>query len=418
MSLQHPLYRLAEKRAGPSTVRRLAWVAWGISMSLLLLATLIWFLDRGNLLQNVDFICTSIAFGFFGTVGALIAWQRPRNTVGWLFCAVGIGTGMTDFSAAYAAYGTVQGHLPLPGTGVINLLGDTVWPLNWVLLIVFLPLLFPNGRPLTPRWRIVGWLAAILALLSMLAGDLGDLSAMNVEVFGKVIPANFWGPLSGVINLFGLPLTLAALLSQILRFMRAKQRERQQIKWLTYGCVIMVALLVGSIFIWNDQTNLTFDLAISLLPLSIGISILRNQLYDIDRLISRTLLYLLLSTLLVLTYLALVFGLQFVLQGVTQNSPVPIVLSTLAVYVLFQPLRRAIQRAIDRSFYRSKYDSTKIVAAFSSTLRQEVELDTLRERLLAVVQETMQPAHVSLWLRPPEQIAKYQAVRTSNPQEK
>ncbi len=378
-------------------------------MSLLLSATLLWFLDGGNLLQIVDFICISIAFSFFGTVGALIAWQRPRNTVGWLFCAVGIGTGMTDFSAAYVAYGTVQGHLPLPGTGVITLLGDTLWPFNWVLLIVFLPLLFPDGRPLTPRWRIVGWFAAILALLSMLTGDLGDLSAMNVEVFGKVIPANFWGTLSGTINLFGLPLALAALLSLILRFIRAKQRERQQIKWLTYGCVIMVALLLGSIFIWNDQTNLTFDLAISFLPLSIGVSILRNQLYDIDRLISRTLLYLLLSALLVLTYLALVFGLQFALQGITQNSPVPIVLSTLVVAALFQPLRRAIQRAIDRSFYRSKYDSTKTVTAFSSTLRQEVELDTLRERLLAVVQETMQPAHVSLWLRPTEHDEKQRA---------
>src|SRR2546423_6286343 len=156
MSLQHPPYRLAEKIAGPSTVRRLAWVAWGISMSLLLLATLIWFLDGGNLLQNVDFICTSIAFGFFGTVGALIAWQRPRNTIGWLFCTVGIGTGITDFSAAYAAYGTVKGHLPLPGTDVFNWLGNTIWPLNWVLFLVFLPLLFP----MVARSRDAGALSA------------------------------------------------------------------------------------------------------------------------------------------------------------------------------------------------------------------------------------------------------------------
>ncbi len=280
------------------------------------------------------------------------------------------------------------------------------------MLIVFLPLLFPDGRPLTPRWRIVGWFAAVVALLSMLTGD---LSVVDVEVFGTVIPASFWDTLSGTINFLGLPLALAALLSLILRFIRAKQRERQQIKWLTSGCVIMIALLVGSIFIWKDQTNLTFDLAISFLPLSIGISILRNQLYDIDRLISRTLLYVLLSALLVLTYLALVLGLQLVLHGITQNSPVPIVLSTLVVAALFQPLRRAIQRAIDRSFYRSKYDSTSIVTAFSSTLRQEVELDTLRERLLAVVQETMQPTHVSLWLRPPEHGGKHLAPWKANP---
>src|SRR2546428_9592340 len=211
------------------------------------------------------------------------------------------------------------------------------------------------------------------------------------------MPASFWSSLSDNINLLVLPLSIAALVSLVLRFIRAKGRERQQIKWLTYGTAIMAVLIFGGFFVWNDTTNITFDLAIMFLPLSIGISILRNQLYDIDRLISRTLIYLLLSALLVLTYLALVFGLQFVLQGITRNSPVPIVVSTLVVAALFQPLRKRIQAIIDRSFYRSKYDSTSIVTAFSSTLRQEVELDTLRERLLAVVQETMQPTHVSLW---------------------
>ncbi|TMD63619.1 MAG: hypothetical protein E6I91_12620 [Chloroflexi bacterium] len=218
-------------------------------------------------------------------------------------------------------------------------------------------------------------------------------------MFGKVIPADFWSSLSDNINLLGLPLAIAALVSLILRFIRARGREREQIKWLTYGSVIMAVLIIGGFFVWNDPTNITFDLAIMFLPLSIGISILRNQLYDIDRLISRTLIYLLLSALLVLTYLALVFGLQFVLQGITGNSPVPIVVSTLVVAVLFQPLRKRIQTIIDRRFYRRKYNAERVLTSFGATLQSELDLAQLSEHLLAVVQETMQPTHISLWLR-------------------
>lgn len=389
-------FRLAENTASPGTAHRLAWVVWGICASLILSATVIGCLEARSLLRDVNIICTGIAFILFGTVGALIAWHRPRNTIGWIFCAVGIGTGITDFSAAYTVYGTVKGHLPLPGTGVFNWLGNAVWPLNWALFLVFLPLLFPDGHLLTRRWRVVGWLTAVLALFSILAGW---LSLVNVEMFGKVIPTGFWSSLSDSSNLLVLPLSIAALVSLVLRFIRAKGRERQQIKWLTYGTAIMAVLIVGGFIFWNDSTNIPFDLAIMFLPLSVGISILRNQLYDIDRLISRTLIYLLLSALLVLTYLALVFGLQFVLQGVTRNSPVPIVVSTLVVAVLFQPLRKRIQVIIDRRFYRRKYNAERVLTSFGATLQSELDLAQLSEHLLTVVQETMQPAHISLWLR-------------------
>jgi hypothetical protein len=403
----HSSYRVA----GPGMAQRLAWIAWGICVSLILAATVIWFLEGGNLLQHAHIIFTGIAFGLFGTVGALIVWQRPRNTIGWILCTVGIGTGMTDFSGAYAAYGMVKGHLPLPGTGVFNWLGNTVWPINWVLLLVFLPLLFPDGRLLTQRWSIVGWLAAVLAFLSMLASW---LSLANLDLFGKVIPSDFWSSLSVNFNLLVLPLTIAALISLVLRFIRAKERERQQIKWITYGTAIMAVLIIGSFFVLNNPdsptSGLIFGLAIMLLPLSIGISILRNQLYDIDRLINRTLVYGTLTVILAAVYVGLVIGLQALLRGlISQDNSVAIVISTLAIAALFQPLRRRIQRIIDLRFYRSKYDAAKTVAAFSATLRQEVDLDQLREQLLAVVQETMQPAHVSLWLRPPEHDGKQRA---------
>ena len=152
----HLPYGLAEKVASPSTARGMALVAWGMSVCLILSACAIWILEGDNLLQYAHIICTGIAFGSFGTVGALIIWQRPRNTIGWICLTVGIGTGITDFSAAYTAYGTVKGYLPLPGTEVFNWLGNIVWPLNLVLILVLLPLLFPNGHPLTRRWRIVG----------------------------------------------------------------------------------------------------------------------------------------------------------------------------------------------------------------------------------------------------------------------
>jgi hypothetical protein len=407
----HSSYREARKLASPGMAQRLALIAWIISISLILAATVLWFLEGGNLLQSAHIILTGIAFGLYGTIGALIVWQRPRNTIGWILCAIGIGTAITDFSGAYTAYGMVNGHLLLPGTEVFNWLGNTVWPINWVLFLVFLPLLFPNGRLLTRRWRIVGWMAAVLTLLAILASW---LSLASMELFGKGISADFWRSLSDNFNLLQLTLTIAALVSLVLRFIRAKESERQQIKWLTYGTVMMAILLIGSIEIINDANSpiyaLIFDFAIMLLPLSIGISILRNQLYDIDRLINRTLVYGILTILLALVYFALVFGLQALARLITgqiSQSPIVIVSSTLVIAALFHPLRRRIQKIIDRRFYRSKYDATKIIANFSSTLRDEVDLNTLSEHLVAVVQETMQPAHVSLWLRKPEHRRKH-----------
>jgi hypothetical protein len=343
-----------------------------------------------------------VAFACFGTIGMLITLQRPQNTVGWLLCAIGIGTGITTFSAAYTQYGS-----PLPGVDAINLLGSVVWPINLVLLLIFLPLLFPDGRLLTPRWRIVVWLSLGLILLFECTSLLISLpsSVVRLVIFGQVLNSDFWNAANQGVQIVLFPIALLALLSVILRFIRSTGQERQQIKWLTYGSAVAIGLVVVSVFV-NDPTNFLFAVAIICLPLSIGISILRYRLYDIDRLISRTLIYLLLSALLALTYLALVFGLQFILQGITQNSPVPIVISTLAIAALFRPLRRVIQNVIDRSFYRRRYDAEQVLASFGTTLRNELDLRQLREQLLVVVQETMQPEHVSFWLCSPGQLEK------------
>src|SRR6266702_3918173 len=228
-------------------VRGLVWVAWGACLLLILSALIIWFLDGGNLLQHLSSLLISIAFACFGTVGALIASQRPKNTIGWIFCIVGIGTGMTDFSGAYASFGTTHGHVLLPGSGIVNWLGDTIWPFNWGLMLVFLPLLFPNGHILTRRWRIVSWLAAMMILLSVLTSQLAH--------FGPASTASSWSDLGSIISLLALPLAIAALVSLVLRFRRAGERERQQIKWLTYGTAMMATLIVGGVLLLPDPNG-------------------------------------------------------------------------------------------------------------------------------------------------------------------
>ena len=405
----HSSERVAEKKTGPGIAQRVALIAWITSLSLIVMASVLWFLEGGNLYQSANIVLTGIAFGLYSTIGTLIIWQRPRNTIGWILCAIGLGTAITDLSGAYTAYESIKGNQPLPGTEVFNWLG-TIWSINWVLFLVFLPLLFPDGRLLTRRWRIVGWLAAILALISTLAGW---LSLANMELFGKGIPSDFWSNLSDNVRLMVLPLTVASLVSLVLRFIRAKERERQQIKWLTYGTALMAVLIIGGFLVFNDPNSpivgLIFSFAIMLLPLSIGISILRNQLYDIDRLINSTLVYGLLTILLALVYFGLVFGLQalaHLFTGQILQSPFLIVTSTLIIAALFQPLRHRIQTIIDRRFYRRKYDAARTLETFNATLRNEVDLDTLSEHLLSVVQETMQPTHVSLWLSKPEQERK------------
>ncbi len=376
----------------PNMVRGLAWAAWIFNISLLVAAITLFCLTAQDLFQVLNNASIVVAFAAFSVVGLLITLQRPQNRIGWLFLAVGIGTGTTAFCGGYTAY--AQAHPTLPGVFATTILGDIVWPFNFTLLLVFLPLLFPNGRLLSSRWRIFVWLALILILLDSLTQVFIDLHLEIFEPWLKMQDAN-----QDVLILVVIP-AIAALISMVLRFIRSRGNERQQMKWLTYGCAIMLILAIGGILA-NDTTEFSFAAAIICLPLSIGISILRNRLYDIDRLISRTLIYLLLTALLVLTYLALVFGLQFALQGITHNSPVPIVISTLAVAALFQPLRRAIQNVIDRSFYRRRYNAEQVLASFGTTLRNELDLSQLNERLLEVVRETMQPEHVSLWLCTP-----------------
>jgi hypothetical protein len=282
-----------------------------------------------------------------------------------------------------------------------------------VSLLVLVFLLFPTGQfvPRWMRWTLVVFLAGLVP-----------------EIFVAPFMPNT--PLDQLGFLVVLGEVAALALVQVYRYRRVSNPlQRQQTKWVVFGLAGPATVFVGVgvvafIFVVLAGLSTLYPLALNvvspclllLIPLSFGFAMLRSRLWEIDVLINRTLVYGALTVILTGVYVGLVIGLQALLRGIiSQDSGVAIVISTLAIAALFQPLRRRIQRIIDRRFYRSKYDAAKTVAAFSATLRNEVDLDQLRKQLLAVVQETMQPTHVSLWLRPPEHNGKQRAPWRADP---
>jgi len=348
-----------------------------------------------------DEISARLAFAAFGVVGALIVARQPQNVIGWLCCAIGVGTSIFQVLEDYGMYALLRHQ---PGGVALALLGLLPWPALISLMVVFLPMLFPNGRLVSPRWRPVAWTAAVASVAACVPPVLrpGPLfgqpsfpdNPIAIEAAAATIElAEFVGFAS-----IGL-LALLAAASMVVRFRRTTGVERQQLKWFSYA-VVQLAVLIGitSVFAISDRLpGVLFGLSIALVPAAIGIAILRYRLYDIDRLINRTLVYGLLTALLGGGYAAVVLGLG---QLLSRDSPLVVAGATLAVAALFQPARRRIQQAVDRRFNRRKYDAAKTIEAFSARLRDEIDLDTLSAELLAVVDETVQPTTASLWLRP------------------
>jgi hypothetical protein len=333
-------------------------------------------------------------------VGFLIFWRRSDE---WF--ALVTAFFLVMFNITYPGFPLSALALAYPILTVsIIFLGA----LGLASLSLFL-VLFPNGR-LVPRWMVLFLLLALFSTVSTVIPPTSRFSSNNVPVW-----------LNGLLNVivFG-----SIIFSQIYRYRRVSTRvERQQTKWVVSGIiVVLIGVFVVLPIFYNffpvlNQPNIPtsqifglveYPLVLLLIPLSVGIAILRYRLYDIDVLINRTIVYGTLTAILALVYFGLIFILQFLLGGIiNQNNGVVIVVSTLTIAAIFHPLRRRIQRFIDRRFYRSKYDAAKIIANFNSTLRDEVDLNMLSEHLVAVVQETMQPSHVSLWLRKPEQKGKH-----------
>jgi hypothetical protein len=393
----------------------LAWSLWALSLFLTALGILLLSLNLSHPnVHTYDYWLQSSATGVvFSTLGAFVASRRPEHPVGWLFCAIGFLAGADLFCAQYATYALLAQPGALPA-------GEAAaWVRSWFGVVggglgVFLLLLFPDGRLPSARWKYLVWLNVAVIFLGVFwvafaPGPLDGLGPIrnplgidSLEIAGARSP----------FDVFEVPwfvIVVVATTSVFVRLHGAGLEERQQIKWFAYAAVVLTSAILLRVLTFSVPTpasvNSTVEGLIALGLLSVAaataIAILKYRLYEIDIIINRTLVYGSLTAMLVVLY----FGGIVVLQGVFvlhtgQQSTIAVVASTLAIAALFSPLRRRIQGIVDRRFYRKKYDARKTLEAFSAQLRDETDLDALSGDLVGVVRETMQPAHVSLWLRP------------------
>ena len=399
--------------------RRAAWLAWSLAaLSVALLVGSIALsraasstaadLPFGGETNDASVVANLVTLLTFSVVGAIIASRHPRNTIGWLFCSVGVTIGLNSFAGDYAEYWLAG------GTSMKSLAETAAWFSSWAWILLtyvpttFLLLLFPDGRLPSPRWRPVAWGAA-LGIAGSVAGY--ALEAGPLEDFPQIAnPYGIDGPIVGMVGVAGSIVAagslVASAISLIVRMRSAGSEQRQQIKWLAYGGTVVVGTICvsGLINLWNVPVSIVVgNVALLGLPVFTGIAIVKHHLYDIDLLINRTLVYGSLTTMLVVVYVGGIVLSQRVFVGLTGQEELPqlaIVASTLMIAALFAPLRRRIQATIDRRFYRRKYDSAKMLSVFSARLRDETDLGTLSDDLVGVVKETMQPEHVTLWLRP------------------
>jgi len=383
----------------PRYLGRLAWVvcaaAEGIAVAcvVLLVAGDVRFGDAVNayLVTNLGMVVT------FAAIGGLVAGNRPRNPIGWLFL------GHSACFAVATLAGTIavaqQATLPLGGLRALLIVFMGVWPLGIGIALPLAVQLFPTGRPLSPRWRWLIWLTVVsgLAFDAQTVLDPAALALTDRPVAPVVAPAAFHAadPLWAVASLLLAGVLAASVAELVLRFRRARGAERLQLTWLVWAVALFAVLNSQRWITGNGPILLLFTLP--LVPAAAAVAILRYDLYDIRVIVNRTLVYGLLTVLLGLGYAGAVLVLGQ-LAGRDRNS-LAVAGATLAVAALVQPARRRIQRAVDRRFNRRRYDAAQTIQAFSGRLRQQVDLGTLSDELCMVVDQTMEPGSVSLWLR-------------------
>ena len=385
------------------------WLAWGLLVLILVLSAAGWVV-RTAWHAVPDDLSTSGAIAFtaamivFGTVGVLVVMHVPANPLGWMFLSIALLVeGLIGLTGQYAYQGLVQEPGSLPGALF------AAWVYNWlwfpaVALILLVPILYPTGRAPGRRWRavlngLIGMVTVITALIMFNPGPLNDGT--------PPLPDNPVGigalesvPGDAIIAIAFSLLVLSAALSMIVRFRRSRGDERQQMKWMTFAAVFLAAgVIVPGLVGIKDTGDVFFAVSISMLPIALGIAMLKYRLYEIDRLINRTLVYAALSLVLGAAYVGLVLAGQALFASFAGGSNLAIAASTLVVAALFLPVRSRVQRFVDRRFYRRRYDAQRTLEGFGSRLREQVDLQTLVGELRSAVDETMQPAHVALWLR-------------------
>jgi hypothetical protein len=397
-----PATRLARPRRWPGVV---AWTLWALAMVAWLVIP--WLDQRLRQAGRPDLAQwdarPGVALVTAATVGAVLASRRPRHPVGWLLLAQVASNLATGAAAQYLAWGLLPGG-PLPATRAVALFYASAG--GGLLLLGFVLLLTPTGKLPSPRWR---WWARAMVAVPLLLLVLVTLAPGSVDPSQQVLgsPFDFLGLGGGllVVNQLALAFTTLAVAvcagSLVVRFRRARGVERQQLRWVAVAAALLVVaagvVLVGLAVGATAVVTWAIVAWVAGLPLAIGAAVLRYRLYDLDRIVSRTLAYGLLTLLLGLGYAGVVLGLGRLLP---QDSSLVVAGATLAVAAAFQPTRRRIQQAVDRRFNRRRYDAAQTIQAFSARLRQQVDLDTLTTELLAVVDQTMQPTQASLWLRP------------------
>ena len=348
----------------------------------------------------------------FSAVGAAIGFRQPTNAIGWVCFGIGLVLMLGHAADPYGSYGRITGSAPLPGAVFFTWLVNWTWIPAVGTIGTFLLLLFPDGRLPSPRWRAVAWLSAAVIVLASLGeafrpGALTNAPSVQ-NPYGIGIAEHVPLCAAGGMNALLALCFLASAVSVVLRLRRARGRERLQMKWFAFAAGLLAVLLVLALAGDLVAGLLGFERPLGLrllqdavsasalgLPIAISIAVLKHDLYEIDVLINRTLVYGALTAILGAAYASIVTIAGTILEG----SEIVTAGATLAVAALFQPLRRRVQDFIDRGFYRRKYDAARTVEAFSSRLRNEVDLEVMRADLLAAVQETMQPRRVSLWLK-------------------
>lgn len=383
------------------TAPRLAWLLFAVSVALSIAAVLL-----GTLPTRQPFEIEALGYGLaimvFPATGALIVSRQRRSVIGWLLIIGGLGGALNVFLSSYVTTFSV-----LPGRQWLAWIAQWIWA-GFLAPTLLVLQLFPDGSVLTRRWRLLVWLTlgafALVALgMALSPGPFADYphirNPFGIEALrGTPIED---GGIAWTLVIAAIVLSAASL---VVRYRRSSGERRQQLKWVAFAAAVLATgwILAAFTFQFGLSTlgNILIGLGLLALPISIGVAILKHRLYDIDLVINRTLVYGALTLMLGSVYVAGVVGLGSLVRSITgqKNNSLVIAASTLAVAALFRPARRRVQGFIDRRFYRRKYDAVRTLEDFSSRLREQVDLEALVGELVGVVQETMHPAHVSLWL--------------------
>ena len=395
----------------PRSAARLAWTLCGISVALVV-ASLVFSVLNAGVPEQGEFstlfdAISVVSLLAFPVVGALVVSRQPRNTIGWLFCAIGLPFGVSGVAYGWGTYGLFAEPGSIPGADWGAWLGSWLFAPSLFAIPPLLFLLFPDGRPPTRRWRAVTWLVVVGVVAMTLGSALtpgrlteppfrGIENPAGIETAGAVMEGvSFFG---FIVLFFAILLGAAAL---IVRFRRSSGDERQQLKWFATAGALFALAVIAAITPFMPGDSDTYGQLLILLgfagiPVAAGVAILKHRLYDIDVVINRALVYGALTATLAGAYVGSVLLLQLVLSP---GSDLAIAASTLAVAALVRPARARIQETVDRRFYRRRYDAARTLESFGGRLRDEVDLDALASDLRGVVAETVQPTHVSLWLR-------------------